>query len=122
MIFLDVDEVLADWSGAALRLLEIEPEPLLTRWFGEAPELWNMFEAPGFPLDRATAWARIDAAGADFWAQLELQPWAHELLAACRALAPTVLLTKPSHHPSSATIAAPPSENWPRSVPNSKPR
>lgn len=102
MIFLDVDEVLADWSGAAMRLLGVDADELLARWSAEAPDNWNLFEVPGFPVSGDEAWRRIDAAGADFWAQLDVHPWAQELLAACRALAPTVLLTRPSRHPSSA--------------------
>ncbi len=102
MIFLDVDEVLADWSGAALRLLGVDADELFARWFAEAPDTWNMFEAPGFPVDEVEAWKIIDAAGAEYWAGLDLHPWAHELLAACRAIAPTVLLTRPSCHASSA--------------------
>ena len=102
MIFLDVDEVLADWSGAALRLFGLEAEPFLARWFAEAPEQWNLFGAPGFPHAPDEAWRIIDAAGARFWAEIEPRPWAHDLLAACRELAPTLLLTRPSEHPSSA--------------------
>ncbi|NVB39333.1 hypothetical protein G6O69_15930 [Pseudenhygromyxa sp. WMMC2535] len=102
MIFLDVDEVLADWSGAALRLLGVDGQAFKARWFAEAPEIWNMFDVPGFPIPRDEAWRQIDAAGASYWSTLEPLPWAHELIEACRAIAPTVLLTKPSSHPSSA--------------------
>ena len=103
LICLDVDEVLADWSGAALRLFGLEREPFLARWFAEAPEVWDMFSTPGFPLERAQAWAQLEAAGADFWAQIEPTPWARELYARSRELAPTVLLTRPSRDPASAS-------------------
>ena len=102
LICLDVDEVLADWSGAALRLFGLEREPFLARWFAEAPDQWDLFSTPAFPLDRREAWARIEAAGADFWAQIEPTPWAGELYSRCRELAPTVLLTRPSRDPASA--------------------
>ena len=46
-------------------------------------------------------WRAIDAAGADFWHDVEPFPWCHDLFAACRSVAPTYLLTSPSLHPSS---------------------
>lgn len=102
MIFLDVDEVLANWTGAVLTRLGLEPEAIYARWAVEAPEVWNLFEIPNFPVSAAEAWGVINDAGAEFWSSLEPYPWAFELFDACQAAGPTVLLTKPSRHPTSA--------------------
>lgn len=97
VIYLDVDQVLADWSGGLYRLLNVRREDVLAR----LPEgEWDVCTAlPGY--SKSAAWRKIDAAGAAFWEGLDLLPWAHELHDLCMSLAPTYLLTSPSLHPSS---------------------
>lgn len=98
-IFLDVDEVLVDWAGAAMRLLGYVPEDVHTRWNALDPRPWDLFAVLGHTPNQA--WREIDKAGADFWANLREFPWSRALHDVCSAFAPTVLLTSPSLHPSS---------------------
>ena len=90
MIFLDVDGVIADFTGAAAVLhgFDVEHWPLGT---------YNMEDV--LRIADSEFWAPINAAGAEFWASLDLLPWARELI---DALPCFTLLTSPSHYPSSA--------------------
>jgi hypothetical protein len=47
-------------------------------------------------------WRPINAAGADFWANLKPLPWCTELMTACTSIAPTTILTSPSKDPRAA--------------------
>ena len=98
VIFLDVDEVLADWIGGLLSLLSLSPDDLSSRWAKQQPRQWDVTHALG--TTPAKMWPVIDAAGASFWSELAPFPWAHDLVALCTSLAPTVLLTSASKHPS----------------------
>jgi 5'(3')-deoxyribonucleotidase len=99
MIYLDVDEVLANWVGAALRLLAYDEPKVHVNWNLRTPRPWDLFDVLG--MAPAHGWQRIDEAGAPFWAEIEPFPWALELVALCKSHAPTTLLTSASAHPSS---------------------
>lgn len=92
-IFLDVDGVLADWVGACAGLFGRDPATL--DWSQSS----DMAVALGVSTN--TMWRRIDGVGPSFWAGLDPYPWTMELWERARDVAPTVLLTSPSHHPSS---------------------
>lgn len=97
-IFLDLDGVLADWASAAIRLHGRDPEHVLASWPPGVCELADVLSVSG-----NTMWKPINAAGAEFWANLEPLPWMHELFEACASMAPTTILTSPSKHPSAPT-------------------
>jgi 5'(3')-deoxyribonucleotidase len=98
-IFLDVDGVLAQWIEAAVSLFGHDLDDVLTEWSSKSPRPWDLFSV--VPESADQAWRQIDAAGADFWADLRLHDCAHEVHEVCHAFAPTTLLTSPSKHPSS---------------------
>ena len=99
-IFLDVDEVLADWYTPTLRLLGHSIDSVAAEWARCNPRPWDLFEVLMMPSDRA--WATIDEAGAEHWANLPIHPWARPLYDACCRVAPTYLLTSPSRASSCA--------------------
>ena len=69
-ILLDMDDVLVDWIGPAMKLLGLEWPVAEERW-GE--HLWDIPATTGISQD--TFENTIKAAGADFWAEL---PWTTE--------------------------------------------
>lgn len=95
-IYLDIDEVLVDWTGGVMRLLGIDRAEALAKWDALDPRPWDFFDALG--LDAEEAWRRIDEAGPEFWRDLEWLPWGQEVYELCCASAPTVLVTSPSPH------------------------
>lgn len=88
MILLDMDGVIADFAGASCKL------------HGQPPvyDCWNYFEKWGISEDEF--WAPINAAGRDFWANLDDCPGADELIAEVSRIDPEFhICTKPSHDP-----------------------
>jgi 5'(3')-deoxyribonucleotidase len=98
-IYLDVDEVLAAWVQSAVKLLGFEQESVVGLWAKHDPRPWDVLTVIGVP--RNEAWRKIDAAGAEFWSEIDPYPWAHELISLCESYAPTTLLTSGSENPSS---------------------
>ena len=98
-IFLDVDEVLAQWVAATIKLLGASPDEVYSRWDALAPRPWDLCEA--IPCNSWQMWDAIHSRGAAFWEEIEPFPWAHDLYERCAAVAPVVLLTSPSRDPSS---------------------
>jgi len=94
-IFLDMDGVLCDWTGAACRLFGRDPNKVTATW-GEQYDI-----CPELGITTNELWRAVDAAGADFWADLEPLPWAQELYTLCMSYGPVSILTSPSRHPSS---------------------
>lgn len=97
-IFLDKDEVLVDFVGAALKIhgrtfAEVEPN-----W---TPGTWGMYEPLG--LTPEEFWKPIAEAGKDFWTGLEAKPWIYSLLALVRkhALSGWWIVSAPSREDSS---------------------
>lgn len=75
VIFVDVDEVLADFTGAALAVHGITREELENK---RTPGHWDIDEVLGIkPND---FWAPIHAKGEEFWGTLPRLPWALELI------------------------------------------
>jgi len=109
-IFLDLDEVLVDFVGAAAGLFKVSVEELYDNW---TPGEWDMVTSlatimryrgqyeDGFR--EAEFWAMIEAAGCWFWENLEETPWNEELLALVESLTDDwYIATTPSHSPSCA--------------------
>ena len=92
-IFLDVDEVLANWLGPTLALLGHTIEGTAAMWDRCNPRPWDVFQVLSMPSHRA--WQIIAEAGAEHWANLPTYPWTRPLYDHCRAVAPTYLLTSP---------------------------
>jgi hypothetical protein len=92
-IFLDLDGVLADWATAAIRAHNRDPKLVLELWPAGVYEMADVIGISGNAL-----WRPIDAAGAEFWAELEPLPWMFDLFKACTTIAPTTILTSPSKH------------------------
>lgn len=99
-IYLDIDEVLADWLTPTLRLLGHNPQAVFDSWDSLNPRPWNVFNVLHMPEVRA--WQIIHEAGAEHWANLPFHRWSRPLYDACCNLGPTYLLTSPSNHSSCA--------------------
>lgn len=92
-IFVDVDEVLANWLAPTLALLGHTVEGVAAMWDRCEPRPWDVFQVLMMPPRRG--WRVIAEAGAEHWAALPKFAWTDTLLARCRAIAPTYLLTSP---------------------------
>lgn len=108
VIYVDIDEVLADWTGTTMRLLGFDPEHVHAQWSKMSPRPWDIVEVlatfsgdviPALTHNRM--WRFIDEAGEQFWADVKPLPWMHELLDRCSSYAYVTLLSSPSLHPSS---------------------
>lgn len=97
-MFLDMDEVLVDWTTGACALLGI-PRPSEDDW---PSSTWDMMATPNFPMSKSEALSRIDAAGSDFWASLKPTPWVKSLMQLAEKVGEPVILTQPSCRPHSA--------------------
>lgn len=82
IIFLDMDGVCCDFTGAALRA---HNSPLKL----EDIRIWNMETTMGLTLDEF--WAPINAQGVKFWRDLEELPWFRKLYMICRESAEEVV-------------------------------
>jgi hypothetical protein len=73
--YIDLDEVLVDFTGGALAVHGwTRPQLEAAR----PPGLWSVPAAMGMP--QSQFWNAIEAAGEDFWTELEYLPWAADLL------------------------------------------
>lgn len=99
MIYLDLDGVLCDFAGSAIRLFR-EPEEaaaILDNWpRGE----WDIHKI--LNVSPATFWQRIDTAGEDWWALLPEYQWAQTLLRVVADHDEFTIASSPSLHPSSS--------------------
>lgn len=101
-IYLDVDGVLVSWCGGILKLFGLDPVeymPQIDAWDALPRVLTRALDRA---VTNAELWNRCNAAGPEFWRDLEWTPWGRELFALCDKHAPVVLMTTPSKHPSSA--------------------
>lgn len=93
-IYIDLDGVCVDFIGSAAKLFGMTKEELMPKW---KPGLWDMSEVVG--LSHAEFFKKLEEGGEDFWADMELYPWADELYESCKKLAPTYFLTMPTGDP-----------------------
>lgn len=79
-ILLDLDEVLADFVGGAARAWGLKTEQLLQHW---RPGRWDiippMSAALGISLTETQFWQPMNGR-TEFWAGLEVLPWAEEVV------------------------------------------
>lgn len=88
-IFLDLDGVLGDFVGASAKLMGFDPRIVTT---------WDYYPLIGTTQEEF--WNRIHSEGSRFWEEIEPYCWAKDLYEQCKKIAPTVILTSPSDHPS----------------------
>lgn len=100
-IYLDMDGVIVDFVGAALALYGVSSsaQTKITSWDGIPVLLTHALQQQ---VTDQMFWARIDNAGARFWAKLEWTPWGKKVFDLCCQFAPVVLMSTPTRHPSSA--------------------
>lgn len=82
IVFLDVDEVLVDFIGAACRVHGVSREEMnayRTDWDIRGPISRCLCTDPDF-MTEAEFWEPIDAKGVAFWSELEKFPWADDLV------------------------------------------
>lgn len=93
-IFVDLDDVLADFKGAAMALHgkpDHKPAP---------NDPWDLASVLG--ISAAQFWQPINELGAEFWAELKPLPWCFRLLDLVSDYTPSwYILTSPSFCPSS---------------------
>lgn len=93
-IFLDMDGVVSDWVKSCATLFGTTKEELHRKW----PRGHFDIE-PALGVSTQELWAKVDAGGAGYWAELDELPWARRLYDECTKIAPTYFLTTPSHEP-----------------------
>ena len=93
-IFVDLDDVLVDFRGGAIRLHGWDPADC-------RPEMWDMCESRG--VTQEDFWKPIDEAGEDFWYLLQPHPWIHEVIELVERHVGEewYIVTSPSRHVSS---------------------
>jgi len=100
-IFLDMDGVLSDWLGGACRLCNVDLNDKKIRE--------ELKKEKGFlenHVDEQVLWDEIRAAGEDFWADLELFPWAKKLYNTLKELGDEFsILSSPGKFPDVACTA-----------------
>ena len=95
-VFVDLDGVLADFHHEVARLYGLDPTRLDDNEWAHIGEWALSIEKPDF-------WPRIQAGGAQWWADLPELPWAKQLWDACNAACDcVVVLTTPGPFPESA--------------------
>lgn len=73
-LYLDVDGVLADFAGSAIRCFGRDPQ----EYYNLHPAPWMIFE--WLEISRREFWGLIDSHGEGFWVNLKPYPWTQSLL------------------------------------------
>lgn len=93
--FIDMDGVLVDWFGGACKVFGIDRSEAWERLEHGSHDLMHDV----FKMSKAEFWQRIVAEGESFWHNLELLPWAEELIKLAQANGEICILTSPSQNP-----------------------
>ncbi len=108
IIYLDVDDVLADWKGEFLRTIGVEAGRLgLFDW-----DMFDALQSFDSRFTRPYLEGLILKWGMKFWATLPLLPWARALLVLCRERADVHLVTSLMRHPQIDLLAAAGKLEW----------
>jgi 5'(3')-deoxyribonucleotidase len=101
-IYLDLDGVLVDFLGGLAKVAGVDADRMRasTHWWAVNDII---SESWGRPFEEEDFLALLEKGGHDMWANLEKFPWCDELYQMCKSYAPTVIMTKPGAHPSSAS-------------------
>jgi 5'(3')-deoxyribonucleotidase len=101
-IYLDLDGVLVDFLGGLAEVADVDPDSLRS-----CTHYWGVTEVlareTGRPWSVEDFWGLIEKGGHSLWANLNKYPWCDDLYALCCSFAPTVIMTSPGKHPSSAS-------------------
>jgi 5'(3')-deoxyribonucleotidase len=96
-IFLDLDDVLVDFRGAAAQLHNRQPPKP-----SELPTVWDLPSVWGITVEQF--WRPIHDAGEQFWLELQPLPWMVDLVDLCHRFVSRedlYIVTSPSECPSS---------------------
>jgi len=90
--FVDMDGVMTYWLKAACDVcgIDIHEKDLYSKLKDE-----NMLLDKTGYIKEKDMWSKIDKAGTDFWANLEILPWAKKLIAEMKKLGDVYFLTSP---------------------------
>ncbi len=95
--YLDIDEVLVDFVGPALRLHDLDPDLVRAAW---PEDTWSVTEVLG--MSNTKFWKPINEMGSEFWENLPEKPWIDELLyLVSSTFEEAYLVSAPSHCTSS---------------------
>ena len=91
-ICLDLDEVLCDFVGPALRLHGLDPANVLATWPAGEYSMHTVLA-----MGELDFWNPILSTGYDFFLGLPLKPWAEELLDFCGKIARVTIVSRCTH-------------------------
>ncbi len=74
-VFIDVDEVLADFVDGACKVHNIRASDITPKW---SPDVWDMATVMG--ISNREFWRPISRLGERFWTELEALPWWGEVI------------------------------------------
>lgn len=102
-VYLDVDGVLVDCTGAVYKLLGVKDWEKAT----QETVQWNTIHIHASKhlekeMTAAEVWETVERAGSQFWASLQWKPFGKDLYKMCAHKKPVCLLTKPTRHPDSS--------------------
>lgn len=95
-VLLDMDGVIADWTGSVIRLFDKDPETVYKNW---PPGIFDTSVALG--ITSSHMWAKINKLGESFWENIEPYDYNNELF----DILPenTYICTKIGSHPTAAS-------------------
>ena len=88
-IFLDIDNVVADWTSFAAKTAGLDFDDLSVRLPFESQETISGL------LNENSLWKQIGDRGEMWWRQIPLLPWAIDLWTLCNRHASTIFLSSP---------------------------
>ena len=85
-VYLDLDGVITNWNKAALKLIGMDDEE---------PQLKEMLRDADYGLENVIpgfreAMEKVDRSGPEFWQNLQLMPWARDLISYLKGKCPGV--------------------------------
>lgn len=106
-IYLDMDGVLVDFIGGALKIHGWTRESYLRAMtLGE----WDLVKPMGMTEDEF--WGPIHNAGERFWVDLRPLPWINEIIDLAKSLGDLWIMTSPTGHPTSYSGKIQWLQNW----------
>jgi len=96
-IFLDVDGVISDWMGMAIKVFNINEHDINTRKI-----LKEEYNSLSYLTDKSIVYETINKIGTKYWEDIELFPWAKNLYSALQEEGDVCFLTSPGPWPAAA--------------------